>query len=130
MEKQLVENVARYDTIIFSTEFSETLPLFSGKTATLLRTAVFITEDYANPLPPNAMDLDALQMPAATHLAFDGAYIPFVAPQLTNLVISFNLPHISARHLSDILLHTPSLRLTPTMYRLLPATTATNLRCR
>lgn len=111
MEAQLVDNLARFDTIMFNDEYNEWPLELSGKRASLLRIAVFITESYPDEdtAPPNVLELAPLEMPVATHLAFDGLYMPFVAPQLTSLAISLQKACLSAQYINDILRHTPLL---------------------
>ncbi|KZV75473.1 hypothetical protein PENSPDRAFT_69513 [Peniophora sp. CONT] len=108
MEIQLVEKLDRYETIMFSNESLEWSQFFSGKTAARLRTVVFITESHED-LPQNLLELAPLQIPIATHLALDGFYIPFIAPQLTCLVITLRDAYLSSNDLCDILLQTPLL---------------------
>ncbi|KZV75474.1 hypothetical protein PENSPDRAFT_69514 [Peniophora sp. CONT] len=114
MQTQLAENITRYNAIIFSTQSSKWSPLFSGNTASLLQRAVFITDEYwfyaddLDSLPStNPLELAPIQMPVATHLAFDGLYMPFIAPQLTCLVITIQNACLSSSRIYDILQGTP-----------------------
>ncbi|VDB99727.1 unnamed protein product [Peniophora sp. CBMAI 1063] len=107
MERQLAEDIAQFGTIIFDSDRSAWPLCLSGRHANLLRKAIFITGGYPDSSHP-WLDIEPLHMPLATHLVFDGVYMPSLAIGWHRKALRIAPSTILSQNISSFLLNLSS----------------------